>query len=286
MWEDGQRMLFDGITRLDTPLSETHGEFVVEPDSWETRETFSLKANMLAGSKTVRISLLNGYRDDASDTERTVNIDRIDFRDSNDDVVQSFQMEDLGHGLCGYPRDHYDSYYALRWYRSCNAVAPIELIKDDVYTIDIVAHQSRAGDESARMAVVVESDDGVGASERVIREKLVDLHWKLFGVDVELDSPDVNEAYELFFRVWSTKRRTEQGHFGDSGFRCGTPDVTYYDEFFDAIQGYNEWGHADWDNHLVDQFTENLDFADSMHVVRAWSVVLAFLMTDFRYFYF
>ena len=39
-----------------------------------------------------------------------------------------------------------------------------------------------------------------------IRNKLVELHDKLLGVQVTSDSPDVEAAYRLFVDVWQRKR--------------------------------------------------------------------------------
>ena len=139
------------------------------------------------------------------------------------------------------------------------------------------------------MTIAVESDDGASAGAAAIRNKLVDLHWKLLGVQVTPDSPDVNEAFNLFFEVWSNKRRWERQYFDDTGFRCHSgDDYGYYEGLVDDPWEYARWGDFpsewNWDN--VNNLYHETDMNDPAYAVRAWVITLAWLMTDFRYLYF
>ena len=281
-WEEDDRLLFDGVTRYDTPVSEVYSEFDVAADSWETRETFSVDVPMTAGSKTIMLGFANDYEEEA---DRNLNVDRLEVLDSAGDMVTSFEPEYLGNSRCGESQGFFNSYITIHG-SGCFLDIPVEVFEDDTYQIDVVAHQDRAGGENARMTVAVESDDGVSAGATAIRNKLVDLHAKLYGLDVLPDSRDVDEAFNLFFEVWARKRRTEGTQFDNAIFECHDSDHTYYDEFSDVELKYSEWGGSYLDRDEVNQLYEDVEMSDPVHAVRAWVVTLAFLMTDYRYLYF
>ena len=134
----------------------------------------------------------------------------------------------------------------------------------------------------------MESDDGVSAGATAIRNKLVDLHRVLFGVDAAPDSADVNEAYNLFFEVWARKRRTEGTHYDESNFSCtDNGDQTYFDELVEEplVTSMYE-SHYEWNDDSIEALYDETDMSDPTHAVRAWVVTLAFLMTDYRYLYY
>ena len=284
-WEDGNRRLFDGISKFDTPVSEKYGEFDVTADSWDTRQTFSLQVPLTAGSKTILLAYTNNYSDEENDEDRDLNVDSVTVRDSTGATVTQIEVEQLGRDNCRDPQGSFDSYQRFH----CNGDLPVavEIHDDDIYQIDIVAHQQRAGDEPARMTVVVESDDGVSAGATAIRSKLVDLHERLLGVDVAPDSPDIDDAFNFFFEVWARKRRTEGTHFFDSRFECFShQDHSYFDGLLEDYLVYDVWGDSDLNWTLVNAFYDQSDMSDASHSVRVWVMTLAYLMTDYRYLYF
>ena len=282
-WEDDDRLLFDGVDRFDTPVSEISSEFEVVAETWNTRQTFSIEVPLTAGSKTVRLAFTNDYANE--DEDRNLNVDRIEIRDSSDTTVSTIQLESLGSGRCRGPQESFDSYQAF-WCNVDLSIA-VEIFDDDLYQIDIVAHQDRAGDEHARMTVTIESDDGNSAGATAIRSKLVNLYEQLLGVNVAPDSPDINEAFNVFFEVWVRKRRTEGTHFYDSRFKCAShQDHTYFDGLLEDYLLYNEWGNSELNWTLVDAFYDQTAMRDPFHAVRAWVITLAYIMTDYRYLYF
>jgi len=239
---------------------------------------------LTAGSKTIQVGFGNDYHDHENDRDRNLHVDRLTLRDSTGTVVSHIELESLGRDHCRGPEGHFDGYQTF-W---CNVDVSlaVEIYKDDVYQVEVVAHQDRVGDEPARMTVVVESDDGVSAGAAAIRTKLMDLHRTLFGIDVALDSPDVNEAFNVFFEVWARKRRTEGSHFNDPVFQCHPRDFAYYEGLVTDPPEFNEHGWAEWNRERVDELYENADMSDPVHAVRVWVVTLAYLMTDYRYLYF
>ena len=59
IWPGGNRRLFAGIDRFDTPVSDIAEELAIEAGSWETRQTISLNVSLAAGTKTVRLAFTN-----------------------------------------------------------------------------------------------------------------------------------------------------------------------------------------------------------------------------------
>ena len=126
---------------------------------------------------------------------------------------------------------------------------------------------------------------------RRIRAKLVELFDKLHGIQVAADSPEVQDAYDLFVEVWQRKRQQDGSHFlwNDENVEVEWLSDQY---FFDGIGGdfwseeLNENGDVvGWDWDLINPFIESQDWSDLHAVARTWTVVLAYLMMDYRYLY-
>ena len=122
------------------------------------------------------------------------------------------------------------------------------------------------------------------AAERGIRNKLVDLHDKLLGVEVAASSPEIDAALALFVDVW--KRHDSGGDF--PGGRCDPwRDEHYFDGIADDIwrEELDENGNPKgWDWPRMHEFLwEETHRSDPHGLARTWMVVLAYLMTDPRY---
>ena len=121
-----------------------------------------------------------------------------------------------------------------------------------------------------------------------VRNKLVELHDKLLGVQVAPDSPDVEAAYQLFAQATAGKRDADQDYFPYWSCDWST-DLRFFDGILDdvVVQRENEegwrWHEADWDR--VDDFLRHIDFSDPHYAAQAWAAVLAAMMMDYRYLY-
>ena len=132
---------------------------------------------------------------------------------------------------------------------------------------------------------------GIDLSRRdgdAVRNKLVELHDKLLGVQVAPDSPDVEAAYRLFVDVSERARGSEYGGFEWWSCELHT-DQFFFEGILDNVwalrehEGGWQWWEFDWGG--VDAFLEDVDFSDPYAAARAWKVVLAYLMMDDRYLY-
>ena len=280
-----ERRLFTGIDRDATPGAELGEIFEVEAGSQSEKETLSLSGALTAGSKTVRLSFLNKYWDEVNRRGRHIRLDRLEVRNAAGHVVESRELEELDPATdCNRPvGDH----FALH----CNGSVdvPIEIPTPGNYAIEVVAWADQVGSELPRLSVMVESDAaGSGGEANPIRNKLVELHDQLLGVQVAPDSPDVEAAYRLFVDVMERGREAEEVRF--EWWRCDwSHDKFLFEGILDGaiVQKENERGHTwhDYDKDRVNDFMNNLNFSDPHHTAQAWVVVLAAMMMDYRYLY-
>ena len=286
-WPQESRLLFNGITEFDTPHSETSGEYDVTAESWEARQTVSMGVSLAAGSKIVRLAFTNnlpgGQQDsDGNPLDRNLSLDRLVVRDSGGATVFEVELETLDRQGCGRPRGEF---YWMK--NNCSVQVPVEVASDGAYSVEVAAHQDRAGDEAARLSIDVESEDGSAQGELAIRWKLADLHQKLFGVSVALDSPDVSEAFDLFVEVWNRKRASEGANFFNTSLSCNdSGDHLYFEGLVDDVIQYSENGASQLNFDLIRPFKQGNRTSDPHHTVRTWVVTLAYLLTDYRYLYF
>ena len=280
---DAQRRLFAGTDRHVTPGSEASAGFEIEADSQAKRETLSLSGPLTAGSKAVRVTFTNDYWDEVRG-DRNVRLDRLEVRNAAGRVVTRHELERLAPVTdCNYP---VDNHFALHCRGSLDI--PIEITTAGNYAIEVVAWADQAGDELPKLSIVVESTaTGSGGDSDPIRNKLVELHDKLFGVQVTPDSPDVEAAYRLFVDVMARGREAQDTWF--EWWRCRRDDHFLLEGILDdvIVQHENEHGHwwYGFDGDRVDAFMDGIDFSDPHYTAQAWVVVLAAMMMDYRYLY-
>ena len=282
---DAKRQLFAGIDPHLTPVLEFSDTFEITAASRSEMQTLSLQGHLAAGEKTVSLAFLNDYHE-SREEDRDVLLDRLTVRQGNT-VVYRYEMENLDH-----PVDcHHIEQGAFHLSSSgpgCVLAVPVNIPSDGVYRIEISAWGDQAGDEFPRLSVAVESDTEGSAGSGTIRSKLVELHDKLFGVQVTPHSPEVEAAYRLFVDVWQRKRKSEDTgyfrwlcHWGeDIFFFEGILDNTTLEH--ENIDGHR-WREYDWDR--IDPFLDGIDFSDPHHIAQTWVVVLAAMMMDYRYLY-
>ena len=278
---DAERRLFAGIDRFVTPGLEFGDSFEIEAGSRDEKETLSLTGALTAGTKAVRLAFINDYWGGDDNNDRNIHLDRLDVRNSAGRIVASRELEELPSEDC---RDPNGDNFAL-W---CNATVdvPIEIQTAGRYSVEVVAWADQAGDELARLRVVVEDADGSGAGADAIRSKLVELYDKLLGVQVTPHSPDVETAYRIFVNAMERRREANDSTF--EWWECNSDwDLTLFEEILDdAVVEYedqeNGWRsyELDWDR--VGPFLDGSDWSDPYQTAQAWVVVLAHVLMDYR----
>ena len=286
-WPETDRLLFDGVTLFDTPLSEAAVLFEVTAESADSQQLVALDVPLSAGSKRVRLAYTNnstlGLQDsDGNPLDRNLYLDRLVVRDRRGAIVSEVELETLARQDCGRPRR---AFYYMN--RNCALEVPFAVASDGVYRLEILAYQERAGDTAARLEIEVESPDGGSRGEMAIRRKLADLHQKLYGIAVGIDSPDVNEAFDLFVEAWSSRRTSPGSGFFGGQLTCSeVSDHLYYEALLPDALRFRGNGASQLNEDLVRQFRRDSAISDPKHIGEAWVVTLAYLLTDYRYLYF
>ena len=278
---DAERRLFGGIDVTVSPVSEQHLSAAITATSPVSPQTVSLAMSLAAGAKTIRLAFTNDFYDRETQADRNLYLDAVVVRNSSGAVVDRIELESLppqSRPECNYPRA---GIFRLNCEGSLDVAVSIPA--DGEYRIDVIAYQQAGGDEPANLDVVVESGGGNSLGARTIWSKLAELHEVLYGVPVANDSPDVEEAFQLFLEVWERKRLTEGSHFDEN--ECHISDSLYFEGLVDNAWEYSRWGSSEISSQAWD-YRRRIDRSDPYHVARTWVVVLAHLLSDYRYLYF
>ena len=270
---DENRKLFAGIHQNMTPRLDSSTSFEIEAE--EDFDTLSLEESLPDGSSTVRLSFAN------EGSGRHVRLDRLDLRDAAGQVVASYELENLEAARdCNHPVHDHFALHCRGW-----VDVPVEVPAAGNYTLEIVARADQGGDELPRLEVWVLNAALSGSGATAIREKLVELHEKLLGVEVTPHSPDVDAAFSLFVDVMERGQGLEETDF--LWWRCGFDDHYFFKGLRDdiLIEKQDEGGsyYYGYDHERKDAFMFGFDFWDGHYTARTWVVVLAYLMTDYRY---
>ena len=285
---EGEKRLFSPSANAMSPAFEFGAEFEIEASAEaDEMQTVSLRGRLRAGALNIVLSFVNGYHDEKTDRYRHLRLDRLDVRTASGEVVVAQELEELD--WINEQNRPYDSWY---WMRVTGALSvPVTIPLDGEYEIEVVTSADQAGDEWARLEVAVESDTGGSVGATAIRNELARLYDRLLGASVIPDSPEVGAAYDLFVDVWERRRDSDGGFFGgNEGIECDWGSDQYYldgivDDAFVWRDDW-EWGEGyGWDWDRVGPHFDSIDWSDPYGVAEAWTVVLAYLMMDYRYLY-
>ena len=280
---DGQRRLFSRSADTVSPAFEFSAEFEIEASA-DTGEmqTVSARGKLRAGSLNVVLAFLNGGFDEATNRVRHLRLDRLDVRAASGELVATQELEDLP-----WVNEQNRPWGPWYWMRVTGALrVPVAIPRDGEYEIVVVTSADQAGDELARLEVIVESETQGSVGAKAIRNELAALFDRLLGMSVTAESPDVQAAYDLFVDVWERGRGVEDGELIECDWRG---DQHYLDGIVDDAFVWRddwEWGEGywwDWDR--ISPHFNTIDWFDPHGVEEAWTVVLAYLLMDYRYLY-
>ena len=204
-------------------------------------------------------------------------------------MIYSYEIEDLDHQFDCHHIEQ-GAFHLSGTGPECVLTIPLEIPMDGSYEIVIDAWGDQHGDELPKLEIAIETDIERSAGSAAIKHKLVDLHDKLLGVQVHPDSPEIVDAYELFIDVWQRKQELDHFDFDEwaGNIVCDwRSDFLYFDGILNDYIVKNEFGDEVWDTELIDAFMweGDIDWSDSRAAARTWTVVLAYLLMDYRYLY-
>ncbi len=279
--DNGDRHLFGGLTTATTPVSDFSAVREISASSRAEAETVSVSGDLTRGEATVTLAFANNeQRFDGIDGDRNLRIDRVSVLDASGRVVAARELElsrnARGCEWNGPEEDH------LAFYCEGSVDVAFDIPADGHYKIDAVAWADQYGDELAKLEILVGTDADRSAGGRAIKAKLAELHDAMLGGKTDASSMEIQAAFDLFVEVWEHGRTADNRDF--QSVRCDFwDDSDYFDGILDDIWVTNEHGDPDWDWDRVTAHLDSISLSDRHHVARTWVVVLAYLMTDYRY---
>lgn len=283
------RRLFASIHKNVSPVAEMGDSFSIEASSFDDRETLVLSGHLSAGTNTAWLSFPNDFYNEETGDDRNVRLDALTVVDASGATVQRVEFEDLEEG-CGSSEssDESDDPDHRALWQPCELRIPLAIPSSGLHDVKVSVWADLAGDQLPFLDFAIESDTETSAGSRAIRTKIAELHETLLGVEVSAESEEVEDAYRLFVEVWERRREAGNNWFFDNACNWGS-DIRYFDGIADDVLILHErdWGsYYGWDWNRVNQIL-NVDAApyDSAAVARSWTVVLAYLLMDYRYLY-
>lgn len=123
--------------------------------------------------------------------------------------------------------------------------------------------------------ITPEDADGftIKSNVDVIKKNIQYLHWRFLGEDVPVEGEEVEQTYNLFYKVWRSGNDILEEDALDNSLYSPRPS-TALDGSCDATV------HPDTGEQLAsrDQIR-----SDSNYVIRAWTAVVTYLMSDYRF---
>ena len=248
-----------------------------------------MSGHLSAGTNTAWLSFPNDFYNEETGDDRNVRLDALTVVDASGATVQRVEFEDLEEG-CGSSEssdESDDSDHRALW-QPCELRIPLTIPSSGLHDVKVNVWADLAGDQLPFLDFAIESNTETSAGSRAIRNKIAELHETLLGVEVGTESEEVEDAYRLFVEVWERRREAGNNWFFDNACNWGS-DIRYFDGIADDVLILHErdWGsYYGWDWNRVNQIL-NVDAApyDSAAVARSWTVVLAYLLMDYRYLY-
>lgn len=296
---DENRRLFSGIDEFMSPLSEQSIQVTVESVDENDFREFNLSLNMSAGPKELQIEFINDYCDyDESEqvciTDRNVFVDYISIQSPGSSVATVIQATESNIIFedCQGPQG------ASNWgiYCAGGIRFPFSAATTGDYVIKARLSASRSGDELANVIIAVQSladaYQSQSAGAIAIRQKLIDLHITLLGKSYDINSTEIEVAYQLFVESWL--ERVDLGYSGHLTWSNEEQCQWWRDKFFfDDLPIEDEalelsYSDNDYPNF---QFTEaagnyaNRNAPDPLHVKGSWTTIITYLLTHYHYLY-
>jgi len=260
---ENERILFGEMSRHITPLTQGHGQF--EITAQDAPQAYSVEITITTiGEKRLRFSFDN--QDGNGQQSRKVYLDRFLVSATGGSEILSMEAEDIldDEGVA-LDYDGSTSGSASNGYWSLTSgyiEVPISFTQTGNYTVTLHAYGITQEDGVAPQisAHINDLDPLLSNTGSIqIKSQLQALHKRLLGENLDIDSEELAHTYQYFVDVW-------QGRWSDA--------VDFY--IFDSSTEMCEEpeGTASFSND---------ELADPQHTLAAWSQVLLYLMTDYKY---
>lgn len=284
--DDQNRYLFGGIDKWTSPDYEFGNTFEVTASAATGSQTVSLLGSLPPGDITLVMSFLNDYYQAANNDDRNIRIDTIRVKDGNGEVVSTYDLEDDAIEFLNAEDCNRLDNGILRFDCEGTAELAISIVTAGTYTIEVELWADQAGDETPQLFVSANSNTVNSIGSRKIKTKLVELHEKLLGVELNVDSTPIQNRYDLLVSSW--QRNKAAGATFNSGRACNHwSDYRFLEGIVEEpfVANYNEWNGVEYrrNNEAWNTLNQSVDWSDPRGIATTWVVVLTSYLIDYDY---
>ena len=284
--EDEDRYLFSGLDKWISPSYEFGSKFEITGDSNENVQTISISGQMPVGGGTLVMAFLNDFYQASQQIDRNIKIDTIRIKNSAGDVVSTFDLEDDDLTFLTATQCNNNTDGLIQFDCEGTVEIPISIASQGTYTVEADLWADQGGDEQPLFFMSANSTPEDSAGSKTIKSKLVDLHGKLLGNELDVDSVEIQDRYDLLVDSW--KRNKSIGATFNSGRNCNHhSDYRFLEgvveepvlEIFEEKRGtYYVRNNQAWN-----ELYQTVDWSDPTGIASTWVVVLTSFLMDFDY---
>ena len=274
----GKRKLFNGIDRNVTPTTEAgeiftvksknFGEnFTVEAANEKNPELIYFDVDLLPGGKSIKVNFLNAWYDE-NVGGRHLHIVSFSVKDSKQNTILFFDRENVVDESETFTCGRFGQSEREKFSLHCNdgyVSVPFRVETEGTYSVEIVVWGEQAGPDNVAMSATIEDVEYLerpSSGEILLKQKLVELHQKFLGEQLDIDSDEINNSYQLLVETWQERETHEH-----NGYAWRWPD-----------ENCNFYSQSHWGDGSVSRRAN-----DDNQMLYTWTSILIYLMTDFYY---
>lgn len=295
---DTLRKLFSGFTQNITPQWQGATTNEVASTAATDWKVLSLTVDLNVGNNQLQLTLDNAYCDlDASTkkcrSQRVLYLDRFEIKAPGQN---SFQIQEITSAISTkFPTGCYTSNASdALTYGACAIPLDFNAQIAGIYEIRAIVAgvQASTGNIAATLTLKDVGDPLLSKSRgaTLIRQKLVELHYKLHGKTYASDAPEITAVYKLLVESWQEKTRLNNPYLSNSTTTCGwTSDMNFLDglgysgtRFVPAKNGGDYYDRDSGVQTFLDSINSN---ADPTFIKQSWVVVMAYMLGHYNFLY-
>lgn len=262
--EISDRIILTQIDRHITPLTQGHEQF--EINAQDSPQAYSVQISIAdAGEKKLRFSFDNPFGNGQQNSRR-VYLDSFTVSQTDGSVVMFMEGEDIleNNGVAiDFDGSTSGNISNSAWSLTSGYIeVPITLEESGDYIVTLNAYGMTQGDGiHPRVSAHINGSDPFSGNdgEIKIKSQLQFLHKQFLAESLEVTSEEINHSYQFFVEAWQAR----------------------WDENIDFIITDSSTETCEEPDNVA-AFSDD-DMADPQHTLAAWSQVLLYLMTDYKY---
>ena len=284
--DDDRRYLFSGIDKWTAPDFEFGNSFEITATNVLEVQSVELLGHLPSGDITIAMAFLNDYHRPSARKDRNIRIEDIRIKDINGEVVASFTLEDdpiefFNSGDCNLLQNG-----RLNFFCEGLAELTVSIQTPGIYRIEVDTWADQAGDDEPMLFLSANSDVTNSVGSRAIKEKLVELNERLFGVVLSPESEEVSNRYDLLVDLWHLNKYRGMtfnegkacSHWSDYRFLEGVVDEPFIVDYNDQHGVLYRRNNSAWN-----KLNQATDWSDPRAVATTWMVVLTSFLLDYDY---